>query len=117
MLLAIVAIGKKYIDNIQIYLPKYIENGWDIRILTDDCDAFPTFKTYKYQNKIFSYIDKLLFRFFPNSNLGSDKDFLLYAIQIKKNPFLHTNLYKCLNKNHFKPLIIHDVNTPVFYHR
>ena len=33
------------------------------------------------------YIDKLLFRFFPNSNLGSDKDFLLYAIQIKKNPF------------------------------
>lgn len=61
MLLAIVAVGKKYIDNIQSHLPKYIENGWDIRILTDNCDSFPTIKTYEYKNKVFSYIDKLLF--------------------------------------------------------
>jgi hypothetical protein len=61
MILAIVTVGKNYIDNAKLYLPKYIENGWDVRILTDEPDSFPNLKTYKYSNKVFSYIDKLLF--------------------------------------------------------
>jgi hypothetical protein len=61
MLLAIVAVGEKYVYNTKEHLPKFIKNGWDVRILTDDCNAFPTLKTYEYKNKIFSYIDKLIF--------------------------------------------------------
>jgi len=61
MILAIVVVGKKYIPKVKPYLSKYIENGWDIRILTDEPHSFPNIKTYKYSNKIFSFIDKLLF--------------------------------------------------------
>lgn len=61
MILAIVAVGKNYIFNAKLYLPKYIENRWDVRILTDEPDAFPGMQTYEYTNKVFSYMDKLLF--------------------------------------------------------
>jgi hypothetical protein len=61
MILAIVAVGKNYIFNAKQYLPKYIENGWDVRLLTDEPQEFPGIKTYEYENKVFSYIDKLLF--------------------------------------------------------
>jgi hypothetical protein len=61
MILAIVAVGKQYIDNAKLHLPKYIQNGWDVRVLTDEPQSFPDLKTYKYSNKVFSYIDKLLF--------------------------------------------------------
>jgi hypothetical protein len=61
MILAIVAVGEKYRYKVKPHLPKFIQNGWDIRILTDDPHSFPNLKTYKYPNKVFSYIDKLLF--------------------------------------------------------
>lgn len=61
MILAIVAVGRQYIDNAKIHIPKYIRRGWDVRVLTDETESFPNVKTYKYSNKVFSYIDKLLF--------------------------------------------------------
>jgi len=61
MILAIVAVGKKYIFKANQHIPKYTQCGWDVRILTDEPESFPNLKTYDYTNKIFSYIDKLLF--------------------------------------------------------
>ena len=61
MILTIVAVGKKYINKVTPHLSKFIKNGWDIRILTDEPHLFPNLKTYKYSNKVFSFIDKLLF--------------------------------------------------------
>lgn len=61
MILAVVAVGKNYIFNAKQYLPKYIKNGWDVRVLTDEPHEFIGTKTYEYTNKIFSYMDKLLF--------------------------------------------------------
>jgi hypothetical protein len=61
MILTIVAVGKKYINKVTPHLSKFIENGWDIIILTDEPHLFPNLKTYKYSNKVFSFIDKLLF--------------------------------------------------------
>lgn len=61
MILTIVAVGKKYINKVTPHLSKFIKNGWDIRILTDEPHLFPNLKTYEYTNKVFSYVDKLLF--------------------------------------------------------
>jgi hypothetical protein len=61
MILVIVAVGKKYVHKVTPHLLKFIRNGWDVRILTDEPYLFPNLKTYKYPNKVFSYIDKLLF--------------------------------------------------------
>jgi hypothetical protein len=61
MILTVVAVGRKYIVKVKQHLPKYLQNGWDIRVLTDEPDLFPNLKTYKYSNKVFSFIDKLLF--------------------------------------------------------
>jgi hypothetical protein len=61
MILTIVAVGDKYISKVKQYLPKYLQNGWDVRILTNEPNSFTNLKTYKYPNKVFSYIDKLLF--------------------------------------------------------
>ena len=61
MILAIVAVGKKYILKASQHIPKYTQSGWDVRVLTDEPDSFPNLKTYEYTNKVFSYVDKLLF--------------------------------------------------------
>lgn len=61
MILAIVAVGKKYILKASQHIPKYTQSGWDVRVLTDEPDSFPSLKTYEYTNKVFSYVDKLLF--------------------------------------------------------
>ena len=61
MILALVAIGDKYISNCEPHIKNFINNGWDVHILTSETDEFNLGKTYKYQNKIFSYFDKLLF--------------------------------------------------------
>lgn len=61
MILAIVAVGTKYVQKVTPHLSKFIENGWDIRVLSDQPHLFPNLKTHKYPSKIFSYIDKLLF--------------------------------------------------------
>lgn len=75
MILAVVAVGTKYIYKVKQHLPKYIENGWDVNILTDEPNSFPNLKTYQYSNKIFSYIDKLLF---PLRLVESSKQEVLY---------------------------------------
>lgn len=61
MILTIVAVGKKYIHKVIPHLSKFTQNGWEIRILSDEPHFFPNLITYKYPNKVFSFIDKLLF--------------------------------------------------------
>ena len=61
MILTVVAVGSKYISKAKQHLPKYTQHGWDVRVLTDEPESFPNLKTYKYSNKVFSFIDKLLF--------------------------------------------------------
>lgn len=57
------AVGDFYIDGCLPHLQKFIDNGYDIKILTDKPEKFDGFDTTFYQNKIFSYFDKLLFSF------------------------------------------------------
>jgi hypothetical protein len=61
MIISIVAFGDKYIDNAIPHILKFIENGWDVHILTDKPQKFKIGVTHYYPNKIFSYFDKLLF--------------------------------------------------------
>jgi hypothetical protein len=75
MILAIVAVGKKYISKVKQHIPKYTQNGWDVRILTDEPDSFLNLKTYKYSNKVFSFVDKLLF---PLRLVEEHKESVLY---------------------------------------
>ena len=75
MILAIVAVGKKYISKVKQHIPKYTQNGWDVRILTDEPDSFFDLKTYKYSNKVFSFVDKLLF---PLRLVEEHKESVLY---------------------------------------
>jgi hypothetical protein len=75
MILAIVAVGKKYISKVKQHIPKYTQNGWDVRILTDEPDSFLDLKTYKYSNKVFSFVDKLLF---PLRLVEEHKESVLY---------------------------------------
>lgn len=61
MILALVAVGDVYIKNSLIHIDKFINRGWDVRVLTDKPEKYRRVKTYQYKNKIFSYFDKLLF--------------------------------------------------------
>jgi hypothetical protein len=66
MILAIVCVGESYKDEpIKILsdIERFINNGWEVNILTDNPNAFPIGKVHLYKNKIFSYVDKLLFTF------------------------------------------------------
>jgi hypothetical protein len=61
MVLSVVAVGEQYINNCLPYLDKFKNNGYDIKILTDKPEKFIGYDTQLYENKIFSYFDKLLF--------------------------------------------------------
>jgi hypothetical protein len=61
MVLSVVAVGEQYINNCLPYLNKFKNNGYDIKILTDKPEKFIGYDTQLYENKIFSYFDKLLF--------------------------------------------------------
>ena len=61
MILTFVAVGKKYIDNLNRFF-KLNESLKNCSIvLTNEPSLFTDVKTVKYSNKIFSYFDKLLF--------------------------------------------------------
>ena len=79
MILAIVCVGESYKDEPIKILPeieRFIKNGWEVHILTDNPNAFTIGEVHLYKNKIFSYVDKLLFTF----NLIKDKkQCVLYA--------------------------------------
>jgi hypothetical protein len=63
MILSIVAIGDKYIESCLPYLDRFKNNGYQIKILTDRPEKFIGYDTELYENKIFSYFDKLIFSF------------------------------------------------------
>jgi hypothetical protein len=63
MVLIIVAVGDDYIENSIKHISKFVNRGWDVRILTDKPEVFKKRKvtTYQYKKKLFSYFDKFLF--------------------------------------------------------
>jgi hypothetical protein len=64
MILSIICAGDNYKDEpskIINQLKRFDNKNWDVKILTDNFGAFSFGEIYNYQNKIFSYIDKLLF--------------------------------------------------------
>ena len=64
MILTLVAIGEGYSDNNGIMdnqIKRFQDYGWRVKILTDKPENFQFVETYKYQNKVFSYFDKMLF--------------------------------------------------------
>jgi hypothetical protein len=61
MILSIVSVGDFYIDSCLPHLDKFKNKGYDIKILTDKPEKFIGYDTQLYENKIFSYFDKLLF--------------------------------------------------------
>ena len=75
MILAIVAVGTKYVQKVTPHLSKFLEKGWEIKILTDKPNLFLNLETHKYPNKIFSYLDKLLF---PLKLVEESKESVMY---------------------------------------
>jgi hypothetical protein len=61
MILSIVSVGDFYIDSCLPHLDKFKNKGYDIKVLTDKPEKFVGYETQLYENKIFSYFDKLLF--------------------------------------------------------
>ena len=64
MILALVLVGDEYIKEALPHIKKFIDKGWDIEILTNQLGVFDGFEkttTYFYENKIFSYFEKILF--------------------------------------------------------
>ena len=75
MILALVCVGKSHNEdffNMQTEIKRFSDNGWDIHILTDKPNLFPIGTIHLYHNKIFSYVDKLLFTFRLIKNNKSD---------------------------------------------
>jgi hypothetical protein len=64
MILALVLVGDNYTkdaDKVTVQIERFKNKGWDVHILTDKPELFPNAFSEHYQNKIFSYFDKLLF--------------------------------------------------------
>jgi hypothetical protein len=64
MILTLVLVGENYTSNPDEaikQIERFKNRGWDVYVLTDKPELFPNTKTEYYQNKIFSYFDKLLF--------------------------------------------------------
>jgi len=60
MILSLVAVGEKYVKNCEPFIPNFIDNGWDVHILTDKPQYFKFGTIEHYNHKIFSYFHKLL---------------------------------------------------------
>lgn len=63
MILSVVAVGEFYIESCKPHLDRFKKSGYEIKILTDQPEKFKEYETFFYENKIFSYFDKLLFSF------------------------------------------------------
>lgn len=61
MILCTVAVGDKYIELSYNSIKKFINSDFDVKILTDKPESYLYGSTYKYDKKIFSFFDKLLF--------------------------------------------------------
>jgi hypothetical protein len=86
MILSVICVGENYKNEPlkMINQLKRFDNGkWDIKILTDNPNDFLFGDTIFYENKMFSYIDKLLFPFklmekYKTDVVYSDHDWLKY---------------------------------------
>lgn len=86
MIFSIICVGENYKNEpskIINQLQRFDNKKWDIKILTDNIDSFSIGETYYYQNKIFSYIDKILFPLrlmekYKTDIVYSDHDWLKY---------------------------------------
>lgn len=61
MIIVTVAVGEKYINLCKNEIEKFISLGYRVLILTDIPETFKYGETFKYDKKIFSFFDKLLF--------------------------------------------------------
>lgn len=61
MILSIVAVGDRYVENCLPHLDRFKNCGYQIKILTDNPKSFIGYDVQLYENKIFSYFDKLIF--------------------------------------------------------
>lgn len=61
MILSLVGVGDFYRQKIKENIPRFIEKGWEIHILTDKPDEFVGLNVKEYKEPVFSYIDKIIF--------------------------------------------------------
>jgi len=64
MILTLVLVGDSYtnqIDETLYQINRFKSKGWEVKVLTDKPELFNSVETVTYENKIFSYFDKLLF--------------------------------------------------------
>ena len=110
MILSISAVGDRYIENCLPYLGRFKDNGYEIKILTDKPDCFIGYDTQLYENKIFSYFDKLIFSFrliekYKKDVLYIDADWLRNINDDFMKEFIGGNnvFYYDTWKNYFSP--------------
>ena len=61
MILSLVSVGEKYINHCLPHIERFKNSGWEVHVLTDEPNRFSGCKVKPYENKIFSYFDKILF--------------------------------------------------------
>jgi hypothetical protein len=79
MILCLISVGGIYNSEMDFHIKQYVENGWDVIILTNTPELFSQYKTIYYPYKVFSYFFKLLF---PLQIMEKEKQDVLY-IDIK----------------------------------
>ena len=109
-----IAVGEKYNQELVENIKRFDVDLWDIHILTDQPELYPEYKNvFKYENKIFSYFDKLLFvaRTVRNKGKGvvwvdADKIFLLSDQFLMYNhDYDYMTIY---SRNRWHPYFIDD---------
>jgi hypothetical protein len=76
MILSLIAVGEKYVKNCEPYIANFIDNGWEVNILTDSPEYFKLGTIEYYDHKIFSYFHKLLY---PLKLAEKHKDDIVYV--------------------------------------
>ena len=92
-ILTLISVGKKYTDACLPHIQSFLDNDWDVRVLTDTPIQFNGCTTYEYPNKVFSYFDKLLF---PLRISEKEKKGILFIDADELHKFTH------LAKNDFR---------------
>lgn len=111
-ILTLCAVGNKYVEQAYSNLDRFLQNNWEVHILTDNPDKFLNCTTYTYTNTVFSYFDKLLFSFRvlkqTNSNVFSIDADKLYLISDKFIQQLHFyDEFKYYSINRWAPYFNH----------
>lgn len=112
--LCTIAVGEKYNKELVKNIKRFNPDLWDIHILTDQPELYSEYKNvFKYENKIFSYFDKLLFvaRTVEAKGKGvvwvdADKIYLLDDQFLTYNhDYEHLTIY---SRNRWDPYFIED---------